>query len=83
MRHNSPFDPEDIGHHAGHRGPRPRKQKLATVGDRIRGCIAIALTITCFSIGANATDQQFQIPAMIAGILYFCTSIAIVFKDMD
>lgn len=60
-----------------------RKEKLATVPDKIRGCIAIALTITCFSIGANATDQRWQAVSMIAGMLYFVTSLAIVFKDVD
>lgn len=82
MSDRSPFDP-DPGYHAGHRGPRPPKGKIASVADRVRGCIAIALTITCFSIAYNAADQQVQIPCMIAGILYFCTSLAIVFKDMD
>ncbi len=60
-----------------------RQVKLASVPDRIRGCIAIALTVTCLSIGANATDQRWQAVSMIAGMLYFVTSIAIVFKDVD
>ena len=55
----------------------------ATVGDKIRGVIAIALTITCFSVAANTTDQQWQAACMVAGFLYMLTSIAIVFKDMD
>lgn len=61
----------------------PPKGKVASVADRVRGCIAIALTITCLSMGANATDQRWQAVYMIAGMLYFVTSLAIVFKDMD
>jgi len=60
-----------------------KKPKLASVADKIRGCIAIALTISCRTYGANATDQRWQAVAMIAGLLYFVTSLAIVFKDVD
>lgn len=54
----------------------------ATPGDKVRGCIAIALTITCFSLANYTTDQQMLATYMIAGFFYFLTSIAIVFKDV-
>jgi hypothetical protein len=60
-----------------------RKPKIASVADRVRGCISIVLTITCLSVAANATDQRWQAVFMIAGILYLLSTIAIVFKDMD
>lgn len=54
----------------------------ATRADKVRGCIAIALTIACFT-GANyTTDQQWLGTFMIAGFFYMLTSIAIVFKDV-
>lgn len=55
----------------------------ASPGDKVRGVIAIVLTITCFTSANYTTDQQWQASFMIAGLLYFLTSLAIVFKDMD
>lgn len=58
--------------------------KISTyVADRIRGCLAIALTLTCYTAGNYSTDKQWQVAFVIAGTLYFLTSLAIVFKDVD
>jgi hypothetical protein len=63
----------------GHKGD----PKVATIPERIRGAISMALTITCMSVSCNATDQRWQIVFLIAGMLYFLTTIAIVFDRMD
>ena len=56
---------------------------LASVADRIRGCIAIALTIGSFT-GANyAQNNQWLAFFMILGFLSMITTIGIVFKEMD
>lgn len=60
-----------------------RKPKLASVADRVRGCIAIALTVTSISIATNTNDTRTQGICIIAFILYFCTSLAIVFENAD
>ena len=60
-----------------------RQPKLATVGDRIRGCIAIALCIGSFTAANYATDQRWLGVFMICGFFYMLTSIAIVFKNFD
>ena len=57
--------------------------RLATVPERIRGAIAMVLTITCFSVSCNSTDAQWQMTFMIAGLLYFLTTIVIVFDKFD
>lgn len=54
----------------------------ASPGDKVRGCIAIALTIASWTLANYATNQQWLATFMIAGFLYFLTSIAIVFKDV-
>ncbi|MBX9688127.1 MAG: hypothetical protein K2X27_15575 [Candidatus Obscuribacterales bacterium] len=59
--------------------PKPG-EKVSSIADRIRGSIAIALTITFLSLGANATDQRWQGICVIAGMLYFITSLAYVFE---
>ncbi len=57
--------------------------KISSVADRIRGSIAIVLTITAFSIGANTGDRQIQAIAVVAGMGYMITSLYYVFKDVD
>ncbi len=57
--------------------------KISSVADRIRGSIAIVLTITAFSIGANTGDRQIQVMAVVGGMGYMITSLYYVFKDVD
>ncbi|CAN5127394.1 hypothetical protein BH11CYA1_BH11CYA1_06520 [soil metagenome] len=56
---------------------------IATVPERIRGAIAAVLTITCFSISCNNTDAQWQVTFLVAGLLYFLTTIVFVFDKFD
>jgi len=57
--------------------------KVASVPDRIRGAIVAVLTIACYAAGANTTDSQLQVTFVIAGTLYFMTTLAMMFKDVD
>lgn len=59
------------------------KPKLATRDDKIRGCISLALTIACLSFAYWQADQKFAVPGLVAGMLYFMTTLAIMFKDVD
>lgn len=61
------------------RGPN----NVASIPERIRGCIAIALTIACFSFGANVTNQAWQAGFIVSGMLYMLTALAIVFDKYD
>lgn len=56
---------------------------LASVGDRIRGCIALVFCIGGFTVAYNAPDTQWQAFGMIVGFLSMLTTLGIVFKDMD
>jgi hypothetical protein len=60
-----------------------RQQKLATVPERIRGGIAALLTITCLTASCNNTDAQWQVTFLIAGMLYFMTTLVFVFDNYD
>lgn len=56
---------------------------LASVGDRIRGCIAIAFCIGGFT-GANYSENnQWLAFFMIVGFMSMLTAIGIVFKEQD
>ena len=63
--------------------PRNRKPqgKIATIPERIRGSIAIVLTITAFTLGNYATSTQWQATCVIAGMFYMLTSLAYVFEN--
>jgi hypothetical protein len=54
----------------------------ASPGDKVRGVITIALTLLSWTLAYNATDAQWQGTFLVAGILYFVTMVAIVFKDV-
>ena len=57
--------------------------KLATVGDRVRGCIAFALTIACVTGACNTDSRQWQASFLFGMVLYLCTGLAIVGESMD
>lgn len=59
-----------------------RNPNGASNSDKVRGCIAIGLTLLSWVLAYNATDAQWQGGFLVAGILYFVTSLAIVFKDV-
>ena len=63
--------------------PRNRKPqgKVATIPERIRGGIAMVLTVTAFTLGNYTTDTQLQVTFVIAGMLYMCTTLAYVFEN--
>ena len=56
---------------------------LATIPDRIRGCIAIFLCIASLTWGCNTDDRQWQVSCIIAGIFYMMTALVIVFEKYD
>ncbi|MBX9688680.1 MAG: hypothetical protein K2X27_18370 [Candidatus Obscuribacterales bacterium] len=59
-------------------------RKIATVDERIRGAIAMALTIgTLGWASQHPGEPRLQIAGIIAGLLYLMTTITIVFKDVD
>jgi hypothetical protein len=60
-----------------------RKPKISSVADRIRGSIAIFLMIASWSLANTTESSQLQVSCVLAGILYMCTSLAYVFKDVD
>lgn len=56
---------------------------VASVGDRIRGCIALACCIGGFVGGYHAENVQWQAFFMIVGFLCMITAIGIIFKEAD
>ncbi|MBY0358537.1 MAG: hypothetical protein K2W82_11095 [Candidatus Obscuribacterales bacterium] len=57
--------------------------KVTSIPDRIRGSIAIVLTLSCLTAGNYATDKQWQAGLVFAGVFYMMTALAYVFKDVD
>ncbi len=56
---------------------------LASVGDRIRGVIALVFCIGGFTCAYHATDAQFEMFFMLVGGLSMLTVLGIMFKDFD
>jgi len=56
---------------------------LASVADRVRGCISLVFCIGGFTVAYNAPDTQWQAFGMIVGFLCMLTTLAIMFKDFD
>ncbi|MBS1994611.1 MAG: hypothetical protein JSS83_29060 [Cyanobacteria bacterium SZAS LIN-3] len=56
---------------------------VSSVADRITGAITAILTITFFSISANTHDAQVQMWGLVSGMLYFMTTLALVFEHAD
>lgn len=59
------------------------QQKLATRDDKIRGCISLVLMFAGYIFAFYQTDQALAAGGICAGVLYMCTTFAIVFKDVD
>jgi hypothetical protein len=59
----------------------PNKSGLATVGDRVRGCIAMVITIASFTCANYAVDNQWLAFFMINAFLNMLVTIGIVFKE--
>jgi hypothetical protein len=57
--------------------------KVASIPDRIRGSIALVLTLSAFTWADWTNDRQWQMTCMVAGFFYMLTTIAYVFKDVD
>ena len=55
--------------------------KVATIPERIRGGIAMVLTIAAFTAGNYTTSSQLQVTFVIAGALYMMTALAYVFEN--
>lgn len=55
---------------------------LASVSDRIRGCIAIVCTIGSFTCANYAENNQWLAFFMIFGFLSMITALGIVFKEV-
>lgn len=63
---------------------QPNPNGLASVGDRIRGCISLAICIGSFT-AANYSfhSQQWMAFFMITGFLNMLVTLGIMFKDME
>jgi len=56
---------------------------LASIPDRIRGCISLVVCITSFTCANYSTDNQWVTFFMIMGVLNMCVTLGIMFKDQD
>lgn len=56
---------------------------LASVGDRIRGCISVVICISSLTCANYSTDNQWLAFFMLTGMLNMLVTIGIMFKDMD
>lgn len=60
---------------------QPDPSGLASVSDRVRGCITMVLTIASFTCANYAVDNQWLAFFMINGFLNMLVTLGIVFKE--
>ncbi|MDZ4833946.1 MAG: hypothetical protein SGJ27_09220 [Candidatus Melainabacteria bacterium] len=60
---------------------QPDPSGLASISDRVRGCITLVITIASLTAANYAVDNQWLAFFMINGMLNFLVTIGIVFKE--